>query len=138
VRQIVALCMVSCIVSTGCSWLKPDASKQYLAENERLIRDYRQQRDIAARLEIENRALIARIGDLENRMAAISDAIDHSTAPPIRESGEKGGVFLPASRGNRGESAPAPPPGGSSSNGDGVPISSLPPTSFANPWQTNR
>jgi hypothetical protein len=83
----------------GCSWLRNDSVKQFQAENERLIQDYRVERDKAERLEIENRALVSRVYDLEGRIGAISDAIRNPAFDVGREQlTPSGGVFRPASQ----------------------------------------
>lgn len=94
----------------GCSWFKTDLSKQYLAENERLIREYRLERDRAAQLEIQNRAMVSRIDTLEGRLLAISEAMND---PAIgKGSDRRDGFFQPAGLPkqesvNPGESTPA-------------------------------
>lgn len=59
----------------GCTWFGQDKLGQYRAENERLLQDYRTQRDLSARLEVQNRALVGRVSELENRLATISNAV---------------------------------------------------------------
>ncbi len=95
------LAMLLLFASPGCSWLKRDKLAQYRAENDRLVTEYRSQRDVAARLEVQNRALVGRVAELENRLATISDAvrdplIGYPTSP--RNLGADSGTFRPASQ----------------------------------------
>ena len=107
----------------GCSWLRNDNAKQFQAENERLIQDYRVERDRAERLEIENRALVSRVYDLEGRIGAISDAIRNPAFDVGREQlTPSGGVFRPASQPGRGS--------------EGAGMAPQQPASDA--WQTNQ
>lgn len=85
----------------GCSWLKRDKLAQYRAENDRLVTEYRSQRDAAARLEVQNRALVGRVAELENRLATISDAVrDPLVGYPAmpRNAGSDLETFRPASQ----------------------------------------
>lgn len=63
------------LVAPGCSLFKNDKLQYFQSENDRLIREYREQRDLAARLEVQNRALVSRVSQLEGKLAAITDAV---------------------------------------------------------------
>ena len=65
----------------GCSIWGKSELKQYQEENKRLLSDFRAQRDRAEQLEIEKRALVGRLKDLEGRMAAISNALQDPAGP---------------------------------------------------------
>lgn len=67
--------VLSVVAAGGCTWFGQDKLSQYRAENERLLQDYRTQRDLSARLEVQNRALVGRVSELENRLATISNAV---------------------------------------------------------------
>ncbi|XZE54804.1 hypothetical protein SH139x_000783 [Planctomycetaceae bacterium SH139] len=77
------LCLLVLISSTaGCSLFGNNKLAQYAADNERLISDYRAERDRAAQLELQNRALTGRIAALEGRLAAIADAVQEPEFRP--------------------------------------------------------
>lgn len=91
----------------GCSLWGKSELKQYRDENDRLLGEFRLQRDRAEQLEVEKRALVSRVRDLETRMAAISSAL----ADPANSSAAP---FMPASQAQGGApdqfSLPAQPP----------------------------
>ena len=74
------LAVFSCSLE-GCSLWGKSELKQYQEENKRLLSDFRVQRDRAEQLEIEKRALVGRLKDLEGRMAAISNALQDPAGP---------------------------------------------------------
>ncbi len=96
--RISSLCLLVLVSSTaGCSLFGNNKAAQYAADNERLISDYRAERDRAAQLELQNRALTGRIAALESRLAAIADAVQEPE-------------FRPASSGRQPTAPPQPTP----------------------------
>ena len=75
--RLIQIGLVSCLLwcGSGCSLFKNDKLEFYQSENDRLIREYREQRDLASRLEVQNRALVGRVSQLEGKLAAITDAV---------------------------------------------------------------
>lgn len=94
---LITMLVVAC---PGCSLWGRSEVKQYELENERLLTDFRAQRDRAERLEIEKRALVSRLQDLENRFAAISDVLKNPATSPLNPGPNRppSQTFLPASQ----------------------------------------
>lgn len=114
---LLLLSLTAVTASAGCSLWGRSEVKQYEAENERLLTDFRAQRDRAERLEIEKRALVSRLQDLENRFAAISDALNDPAAipqqlAPLRQLASPQQL---GPNGNQRNFLPASQPGGPSS-----------------------
>ena len=121
------------VACSGCSLWGRGEVKQYELENERLLTDFRAQRDRAERLEIEKRALVSRLQDLENRFAAISDALKEPETSPINKEPTRPNSqsFLPASQPTENSTPPdSPPPNNRTGSNQPPPATDS--------WQTNQ
>ncbi|QDS96180.1 hypothetical protein FF011L_49880 [Roseimaritima multifibrata] len=72
-----------CIGSTGCGLLGNRKYKECQAESERLLTDYRTERDRADRLAVQNRAMTDRVAVLEQRLATSQQAPARYSPPQI-------------------------------------------------------
>ena len=67
--SLASLLLLGIASSSGCSWFGGTRIEQYQAENQRLIEDFRLQRDRSSQLERQNQTLESRVAELENRLA---------------------------------------------------------------------
>ncbi|GEM_PF-5564820 len=87
------------VVAPGCSLFGSSKLEGCRAESERLLADYREQRDRADRLAAQNRAMTDRVVDLEQRLAVIQNSADQrlATRPerrPLESSSQPSGSFI--------------------------------------------
>ena len=94
----------------GCSWFRGNQLEQYRADNERLIGEYRAERDRAEQLAVQNRALVGRVSDLEQRLSTISNALqDPLYQPASQRQPRQDGPSLPGAGDSSAEAATLPP-----------------------------
>lgn len=80
-KAVLLLCFASLMpASTGCSLFARNKTSQLELESERLLSDYRYERERADRLELLNSVLNDRVESLEKRLAINAD---NSTAPAV-------------------------------------------------------
>lgn len=83
-RKLAIIVVVGlCIGSTGCGLLGNRKYKECQAESERLLTDYRTERDRADRLAVQNRAMTDRVAVLEQRLATSQQAPARYGPPQI-------------------------------------------------------
>ena len=76
------LAILLSLSTTGCSLSGGGKVKQLEAESERLLSDYRYERERADRLEVLNNSLTERIGQLEQRLGYRHDSNSDRLATP--------------------------------------------------------
>lgn len=91
---LLAISVVSCAAMPGCALWGSGKLEQCQSESERLLSDYRQQRERADRLEDQNRLIADRLAQLEQRLAQLQESPAQRLA--TRPAGQPDTVAQPA------------------------------------------
>lgn len=105
---LVFAALATLLLSGGCGLFGQQQLEQCRGESDRLLAEYRTERDARQRFEIQNRALVDRVADLEQRLAVIGDVADPrlatrsgrdsaaAAAPPLASAPPASGTSSPA------------------------------------------
>ncbi|WP_164101705.1 hypothetical protein [Candidatus Laterigemmans baculatus] len=96
------------VLAGGCSWLEHSKLEQYQSENDRLIGEFRAERQRSSVLDERNEELSDRVAALEDRLAKVSGSLREETLEETRSAAESIDVTEPPAEASERLAAPKP------------------------------